>query len=187
VAELRASRALARDLIMDTAPDPTISTAIAATDPTKPAVAARIKLQSEGFAIDHPDLELGEQLMADTLGVADRDAMYGLLRQPVRAPNSSPQPVTPRSGHAGGADGFGSRDGVRNVTQHASVVVKEKGSAAAGRRASKAAGSGESAMLLMSNGKHRHERSRRRYRSDAGEPAVRRQNAFRRRVPFAGD
>jgi hypothetical protein len=34
------------DLNMNTAPDPTISTAIAATDPTKAAAAPRIKLQS---------------------------------------------------------------------------------------------------------------------------------------------
>ena len=70
---------------MNTAPDLTISTAIAATDPTKAAVAPRIKLLSHGFSIDHPDPELGEQLMADTLGVADRDAMHGIVRQLVRA------------------------------------------------------------------------------------------------------
>jgi rhamnose utilization protein RhaD (predicted bifunctional aldolase and dehydrogenase) len=40
---------------------------------------------SYGYAIDHPDPELGEQLMADTLGVADRDAMHGILRQLVKA------------------------------------------------------------------------------------------------------
>src|SRR5258705_2392362 len=33
----------------------------------------------------HPDSELGEQLMADALGVADRDAMHGMLRQLVKA------------------------------------------------------------------------------------------------------
>ena len=70
---------------MNTAPDLTISTAIAATDPTKAAAAPRIKLLSHGFSIDHPDPELGEQLMADTLGVADRDAMHGIVRQLVRA------------------------------------------------------------------------------------------------------
>nr|WP_249779924.1 hypothetical protein [Bradyrhizobium sediminis] len=45
----------------------------------------RVKLSSHGFAIDHPDPELGEQLMADALGVADRDAMHGMLRQLVKA------------------------------------------------------------------------------------------------------
>ena len=70
---------------MNTAPDSTMTTAIAATDQTKAAAAPRIKLQSHGFSIDHPDPELGEQLMANALGVADRDAMDGILRQLVRA------------------------------------------------------------------------------------------------------
>jgi hypothetical protein len=70
---------------MHTVPDPTASTAIAATDQTKTAAAPRIKLLSHGFSIDHPDPELGEQLMADALGVADREAMHGILRQLVKA------------------------------------------------------------------------------------------------------
>ena len=70
---------------MNTAPDPTTSTAIAATDQTKAAAAPRIKLLSHGFSIDHPDPELGEQLMADALGVVDREAMHGILRQLVKA------------------------------------------------------------------------------------------------------
>jgi hypothetical protein len=70
---------------MNTVPDPTTSTAIAATDQTKAAAAPRIKLLSHGFSIDHPDPELGEQLMADALGVADREAMHGILRQLVKA------------------------------------------------------------------------------------------------------
>ena len=70
---------------MNTAPDPTPSTAIAATDQTKAAAAPRIKLLSHGYAIDHPDPELGEQLIADALGVADREAMHGILRQLVKA------------------------------------------------------------------------------------------------------
>jgi hypothetical protein len=61
-----------------------MSTAIAGTDPTKAAAVPRIKLLSHGFSIDHPDPELGEQLMANALGVADRDAMDGILRQLVR-------------------------------------------------------------------------------------------------------
>jgi hypothetical protein len=77
---------------MDTAPDPTLSTAIAATDQTKAAAAPRIKLLSHGFSIDHPDPELGEQLMADTLGVADRDAMHGIIRQLVKASVSGESP-----------------------------------------------------------------------------------------------
>jgi hypothetical protein len=70
---------------MNTAPDLTMPTAIAATSPTKAAAAPRIKLSSQGFSIDHPDPELGEQLMANALGVADREAMDGILRQLVRA------------------------------------------------------------------------------------------------------
>src|SRR5215203_4911868 len=70
---------------MNTAPDLTTSTTTAATDPTKAAAAPRIKLQSHGFAIDHQDQELGERLMANALGVADREAMHGIIRQLVKA------------------------------------------------------------------------------------------------------
>ena len=77
---------------MNTAPDPTPSTAIAATDPAKAAAAPRIKFLSHGFSIDHPDPELGEQLMADALGVADREAMHGILRQLVKASVSGGTP-----------------------------------------------------------------------------------------------
>jgi hypothetical protein len=66
-------------------PDPDKPTAIAAPTRTSAAAAPRLKLSSRGFAIDHPDPELGEQLMADALGVSDRDAMHGILRQLVRA------------------------------------------------------------------------------------------------------
>jgi hypothetical protein len=85
VAEPRASGARARNIDMNTAPDATMPTAIAATDQAKAAAAPRIKLSSHGFSIDHPDPELGEQLMANALGVADREAMDGILRQLVRA------------------------------------------------------------------------------------------------------
>ena len=70
---------------MDTAPDLLTPTAIAATNQTKAAAAPRVKLLSHGFAIYHPDPELGERLMADALGVADREAMHGILRQLVKA------------------------------------------------------------------------------------------------------
>lgn len=70
---------------MNTAATLTQSTAIAATGHTKPAPAPRIKLRPNGFSIDHPDPKLGEQLMANALGVADRDAMDGILQQMVRA------------------------------------------------------------------------------------------------------
>src|SRR5258705_908756 len=70
---------------MNTAPDLTMATAIAETGQTRAAAAPRIELLPHGFCIDHPDPELGEQLMADALGVADRDAMHGILRQLVKA------------------------------------------------------------------------------------------------------
>ena len=70
---------------MSTVPDRNKATAVAATGRNKAAAAPRIKLSSHGFSIDHPDPELGEQLMADAFGVADRDAMHGILRQLVKA------------------------------------------------------------------------------------------------------
>ena len=70
---------------MNTVPELDKTTAIAATDQTKAAMAPRIKLSSQGIAIDHPDPEQGERLMSDAFGVSDRDAMYGMLRQLVRA------------------------------------------------------------------------------------------------------
>ena len=77
---------------MNTAPDLAMPTAIAATGQTKAAAAPGIKLWSHGFSIDHPDPELGEQLMANALGVADRDAMHGILRQLVRTSVSGESP-----------------------------------------------------------------------------------------------
>ena len=70
---------------MNTVTDLNKPTAIAATGQARAAPAPRVKLSSRGFAIDHPDPELGEALMADALGVADRDAMHGILRQLVGA------------------------------------------------------------------------------------------------------
>ncbi|MBO4224036.1 hypothetical protein [Bradyrhizobium neotropicale] len=77
---------------MNTAPNLAMPTAIAATDPTKTAAAPRIRLSSHGFSIEHPDPELGEQLMANTLGATDREAMDGILRQLVRASVSGGSP-----------------------------------------------------------------------------------------------
>jgi len=70
---------------MTAIPDLTKTTAPATTRPASAAAAPRIKLSPQGFCIDHPDPELGERLMAETLGVADSDAMHGILRQLVRA------------------------------------------------------------------------------------------------------
>src|SRR5712675_3764023 len=77
---------------MNTAPDLNLPTAITGADQSKIAGAPRIKLLSHGFSIDHPDPELGEQLMANALGVADRDAMHGILRQLVKASVNGERP-----------------------------------------------------------------------------------------------
>src|SRR6185312_15242842 len=81
-----------RDLDMNAAPDLAVSATIAATDQTKAAAAPRIKLQSHGFSIEHSDAGIGEQLMVDTLGVADREAMHGIIRQLVKASVSGESP-----------------------------------------------------------------------------------------------
>jgi len=61
------------------------ATAVPAMNPTKAAVAPRIKLSPRGISIDYPDQEHGERLMSDAFGVSNRDAMYGMLRQLARA------------------------------------------------------------------------------------------------------
>jgi hypothetical protein len=73
-------------------PDLNNTTAIAATNQTRAAAAPRVKLSSRGYAIDHPDPERGEQLMADALGIADRDAMFGILQQLVEASVNKQKP-----------------------------------------------------------------------------------------------
>jgi hypothetical protein len=70
---------------VNTSPDLDKTTAIAGTGQTRAAAAPRLKLSPEGISIDHPDPELGAALMADALGVADPDAMYGILQQLVKA------------------------------------------------------------------------------------------------------
>ncbi|VIO71253.1 hypothetical protein CI41S_29240 [Bradyrhizobium ivorense] len=73
---------------MTTAPDITVPTMAATpgqTQETKTPTTPRLKLSPHGFHIDHPDPERGEALMMHALGVADRDAMEGILRQLVRA------------------------------------------------------------------------------------------------------
>jgi hypothetical protein len=68
---------------VNTLPEINQTAAIAATGQT--ATAPRIKLLPNGISIDHPDPELGERMMAETLGAPDGDAMHGLLRQLARA------------------------------------------------------------------------------------------------------
>jgi hypothetical protein len=95
------------DIDVKTVPDLTKPTAIAAAGRTRVAAGAvrsgrastegrcsplQVKLSPHGFSIDHPDSELGEQLMAEALGVADRDAMHGLLRQLVKASVNGDKP-----------------------------------------------------------------------------------------------
>jgi hypothetical protein len=77
---------------MNTVPDLDKPTAITAAPQTRAVAAPRLKLSSRGYSIDHPDPELGERLMAETLGVADRDAMHGILRQLVKASVSGKKP-----------------------------------------------------------------------------------------------
>jgi hypothetical protein len=72
--------------------DTAMTMAIAATEPTDADAAPRLKLLSHGFSIEHPDPDLGEQLMMNALGVADREAMDGILRQLVRASASGGGP-----------------------------------------------------------------------------------------------
>jgi hypothetical protein len=81
---------------MNAAQEQTKTTAIDATRRTKPIAAPRLKLSADEISIDHPDPELGEQSMAEVLGVADRDAMYGILRQLLKASvkDSKPDPAT---------------------------------------------------------------------------------------------
>jgi hypothetical protein len=80
------------DIDVNTVPDRHKPMAIEATGQTRAAAAPRVKLSPQGFAIDHPDPALGEALMADALGVADRDAMHGILRQLVKASVNKQKP-----------------------------------------------------------------------------------------------
>jgi hypothetical protein len=73
------------DIDVTTIPDLNTTTTPAAIPQTRAAAAPRIKLLPHGFCIDHPDPELGERLMGETLGVSGPDAMHGILRQLVRA------------------------------------------------------------------------------------------------------
>jgi hypothetical protein len=250
---------------MNTAPDLTMPTAIAATGQTKAAAAPGIKLSSHGFSIDHPDPELGEQLMANALGVADREAMDGILRQLVKASMSGGsldevnlsfmismvKSIKPRDSveamlvaqmvsvhvmamrcaqHLASADDLAQHDSaaralgrlartfpaqiealnryrsqgepaitvqnvsvgdggkaiVGNVTQHARVIVSDKNPGSAAQNAPKAARSRRRHGSAEAKRAAQHERSHQKYRPDAGEPALWRQNPFQRRVPLAG-
>jgi hypothetical protein len=92
VAERRTLPRARGDIDVKTTPDIDQSTTVAATTQTRAASAPRIKLLPQGFAIDYPDLEQGERLMADAFGVRDSDAMYGMLGQLVKASASGEKP-----------------------------------------------------------------------------------------------
>jgi hypothetical protein len=77
---------------VDAIPELNTATDIVATGQSKAAAAVQVKVTSEGYFIDHPDAELGDQLMADALGVTDRDAMDGMLRQLVNASANRQKP-----------------------------------------------------------------------------------------------
>ncbi len=69
---------------MNAIPDRNKTTAMETTGQTRTVKTPRLKLSSDGVTIDHPDPELGAQLMCDAMGIADRDAMHGILGQLVR-------------------------------------------------------------------------------------------------------
>lgn len=77
---------------MTTAPADVTTAALAAPAPARTTTVPRITLSRHGFAIDHPNPEEGERLMAEALGVSDREAMEGILRQLVRASVSGGRP-----------------------------------------------------------------------------------------------
>ncbi|WP_407113935.1 hypothetical protein [Bradyrhizobium sp. LMG 9283] len=62
-----------------------ITSPLAANDRSGPLASPRIKLYKRRIAISHPDPQAGEQLLAEALGAADRDALHGMLRQLVKA------------------------------------------------------------------------------------------------------
>ena len=77
---------------MTTAPNRDTAAAIAAPDRSRTTAVPRVKFFQHGFSIDHPDPATGERLMAAALGVADRDAMYGILKQLVKASMNGERP-----------------------------------------------------------------------------------------------
>lgn len=70
---------------MTTPLEPNTTARIATTDRGGPAASPRIKLHRRRIAIDHPDPQAGERLLADALGAVDRDALHGILSQLVKA------------------------------------------------------------------------------------------------------
>lgn len=77
---------------MDTPPELNKPTAMPASCQPKSAAGPRLIISTSGVSIDHPDPEFAERLMADALGVADRDAMHGILQQLLKASVNGRQP-----------------------------------------------------------------------------------------------
>jgi len=70
---------------MTTAPSLHVTSKLATNDRGPPSAPPRVKLYKRRIAISYPDPQAGEQLLADALGAADRDALHGLLRQLAKA------------------------------------------------------------------------------------------------------
>jgi hypothetical protein len=69
---------------MTTSPKRHRTSPIAINDRSGTAPSPRIKLYKRRIAIDHPDPQAGERLLADALGAVDRDALHGILKQLVK-------------------------------------------------------------------------------------------------------
>jgi len=70
---------------MTTLPTLTETMPIAANDRAAIITSPKVKFRRRRIVIDHPDPKVGEQLLAEALGVADRDALHGLLWQLAKA------------------------------------------------------------------------------------------------------
>ncbi|WP_245318490.1 hypothetical protein [Bradyrhizobium sp. DOA1] len=70
---------------MTISPNRQITSPLAADNRSLPAARPRVKLYKHRIAISHADPQSAEQLLAETLGAADRDALHGMLRQLAKA------------------------------------------------------------------------------------------------------
>ena len=70
---------------MTTAPSLHVTSKLATNDRSACAANPRIKLYKHRIAVSYPDPQAGEQLLAEALGAADRDALHGILRQLAKA------------------------------------------------------------------------------------------------------
>jgi hypothetical protein len=70
---------------MTTSPKRASISPTATNDRSRSTASPRIKLYKRRIAIDHPDPQVGERLLAEALGAVDRDALHGILKQLVKA------------------------------------------------------------------------------------------------------